>query len=299
MTNELAVRREMNLDKLQRTASMLVASGYFDAKGDRNTQIAQLATKIMAGRELGYGPFASVQGIHVIQGKPQVSANLMAAAVKAHPRYDYKVRKMTDSVVEIEFFENGASIGKSEFTDEQAKAAQLTGKSVWKQFPRNMLFARALSNGVRWFCPDVFNGNAVYVEGEIDGNEEPSVVVVDSDTGEIVEGVTEVTTDGAGIVDSLDNVAEVAMISKIQLRALHATGYDMYGKEWDAKRPQLVKAATKSRGDFSSANDLTQEEADKLINGMRERMAGRNYDAEHSDEQLDNPFDDEAQPEPA
>ena len=65
---------DINLDDLQRTARMLAASGYFDAKGSPEVQIAQLATKIMAGRELGYGPFASVQGIHVIQGKPQVSA---------------------------------------------------------------------------------------------------------------------------------------------------------------------------------------------------------------------------------
>ena len=200
MANELAVRNDVNLDELQRTATMLVASGYFDAKGDRNTQIAQLATKIMAGRELGYGPFASVQGIHVIQGKPQVSANLMAAAVKAHPRYSYKVRKMDPDAVAIEFFENGESIGTSTFTADDAKRA---GTQNMSKFPRNMLFARALSNGVRWFCPDVFHGQSVYVEGEIEdtGDDTPAVVVVDRETGEIVEGeynevVTPATTNG-------------------------------------------------------------------------------------------------------
>lgn len=189
MANELTVRSEMNLDELQRTARMLAASGYFDAKGTAEIQIAQLATKIMAGRELGYGPFASVQGIHVIQGKPQISANLMAAAVKAHPRYDYKVRKMESDAVEIEFFENGESIGKSAFTKDDATKA---GTQNMSKFPRNMLFARALSNGVRWFCPDVFYEQSVYVEGELDdtSNDTPAVVVVDRATGEIVEGET-------------------------------------------------------------------------------------------------------------
>lgn len=46
-----------------------------------------------------------------------------------------------------------------------------------------MLFARALSNGVRWFCPDVFAGNVVYVPGELDGE-----IVTDeaSDNGVVV-----------------------------------------------------------------------------------------------------------------
>ena len=35
------------------------------------------------------------------------------------------------------------------------------------KFPRNMLFARAISNGARWYCPDLFNGNAVYVPEEL------------------------------------------------------------------------------------------------------------------------------------
>ena len=203
MGNELAVRSEMNLDELQRTARMLVASGYFDAKGTPDIQIAQLATKIMAGRELGYGPFASVQGIHVIQGKPQISANLMAAAVKSHPRYDYKVRKMEPDEVVIEFFENGESIGKSSFTKEEATKA---GTQNMNKFPRNMLFARALSNGVRWFCPDVFYGQSVYVEGELEetGDDTPAVVVVDRATGEIIEGEYNDVTPAKSAPVSLD-----------------------------------------------------------------------------------------------
>lgn len=156
------------LDDIQRTAALLVASGYFDAKGDRNTQIAQIATKILAGREMGYPPFVAVQGIHVIQGKPSLSANLMAAAVKAHPRYDYRVRTMTGDLCEIEFFERvdgkRESLGVSSFSLADAKAA---GTQNLAKFARNMLFARAMSNGVRWFCPDVFGGQAVYTPEEM------------------------------------------------------------------------------------------------------------------------------------
>ena len=35
------------------------------------------------------------------------------------------------------------------------------------KFPRNMLFARSLSNGVKWFCPDIFLGAPVYTPDEL------------------------------------------------------------------------------------------------------------------------------------
>lgn len=69
------------------------------------------------------------------------------------------------------------------------------------------------------------------------------------------------------------------------LRTLHGVGSDYYGKGWDAKRPELVAKVTQGRA--TSASDLTPDEADKLINGIRDRLAKRNFDAEHSDKQTD------------
>ena len=59
--------RQNDLAELTGIARLLAASGYFDAKGSSEMAIAQVATKIMAGREMGLGPFAAVQGIHVSQ----------------------------------------------------------------------------------------------------------------------------------------------------------------------------------------------------------------------------------------
>lgn len=161
--------RPDDLEVVQRTARLLAVSGFFDAKGDTAQAIAQVATKILAGRELAFGPFAAVNGIHIIQGRPAVGANLMAAAVKGSGRYDYRVRKLDDAEVAIEFFAvapdgKRESLGVSTFTAKDAKAA---GTKNMDKFPRNMLFARAMSNGVRWYCPDVFGGNAVYVPEEL------------------------------------------------------------------------------------------------------------------------------------
>ena len=173
--------QEIDIEEIKRVAMMMVCSDFFQVGKDQTQAVAQIGVKILAGREMGYGAFASVQGIHVIQGKPTVSANLMAAAVKAHPRYNYKVVEMTDDKVSIQFYEDGQPSGVSEFTKADAMLAGLTGKEIWKKFPRNMLFSRALSNGVRWFAPDVFNGNTVYTPDEVDAD-----VTIDMATGEVI-----------------------------------------------------------------------------------------------------------------
>ncbi len=186
MTTALATQTVTNLSDLMQVAKLLAASGYFEAKGSGEQTIAQLAAKILAGQEMGYGPFASVQGIHVIQGKPVMSANLMAAAVKASARYDYRAT-ITDDAVTIEVFERVGgkltSLGVSKFT---AQDAQKAGTQNMQKFGRNMMFARAMSNAVRWYCPDVFFGNTVYTPDELGA-------AVDGD-GEYIEGVvTQVT----------------------------------------------------------------------------------------------------------
>lgn len=153
-----------SVDDLSRIGNMMAVSGYFqDAK-----DAAQAAVKVQAGMEMGFGPFASMTGIYIIQGRPSIGANLMASAVKNNPKYDYRVREMTEQVCKIEFFERiegkRESIGVSEFTIAEARKANV--KNLDK-FPRNMLFARAMSNGIRWFCPDVFSGNVTYTPEEL------------------------------------------------------------------------------------------------------------------------------------
>ena len=151
---------------LFRLGEVLAQSGYFaDAR-----QAAQAIVKVMAGRELGFGPIASMTGIHIIQGRPAIGADLMAKAVKRSGRYNYRVTELTDEACSIEFLEKSGdawqNIGASRFT--RADAAKAKTKNL-DSFPRNMLFARAMSNGVKWFCPDAL-GLTTYTPEELDGN---------------------------------------------------------------------------------------------------------------------------------
>jgi len=156
----LTIYQKDGFDTIQRTAMALYKSGYFtDAKSE-----AQAIVKVMAGAELGLPPFASMTGIHVIQGKPALGANLIASLIKSHPNYNYRVIELTPEVCRIQFYENGEKSGVSEFT---AQDAQRAGVKNMQKYPKNMLFARAISNGARWHCPDIFGGSPVYTGEEL------------------------------------------------------------------------------------------------------------------------------------
>ena len=169
MNNKLAVR---NFDDVVSISTAMAKSGFFsDAK-----QAAQAIVKVMAGNELGLGPFASMTGIHIIQGKPTLGANLIATLIKNDPRYDYRVIKMDDKVCEIAFFEGSEQIGVSAFTADDAKKA---GTKNMDKFARNMLFARAISNGARWYTPGIFGGAPVYTPDEMGADVDEDGYIVD------------------------------------------------------------------------------------------------------------------------
>lgn len=133
---------------------VLASSGYFqDAR-----EAAQAVVKVLAGQELGFGPVTSMTGIYIVKGRVTLSANLIAAAIKRSERYGYEVGVLDDERCEIAFQLDGKLIGISEFTLEDAKRAGVYRGENWQRYPRNMLFARALTNGAKWYCPDIMNG---------------------------------------------------------------------------------------------------------------------------------------------
>lgn len=158
----LALRAEPAMPDVVQLGQLMSASGFFQDTKDA----AQAVVKILAGKEIGVGPVAAMTGIHIVQGRVTMSANLIGAAIKRSGRYTYRVRELTAQVCRLEFFEAGESIGVTDFAWADAERAQLAGKAIWKQYPRNMLFARAMSNGARFFCPDVFGG-PIYTPEEL------------------------------------------------------------------------------------------------------------------------------------
>lgn len=129
-------------------------SGMFpDAKSQ-----SQAVVKILAGRELGLSPFQSMSNIIIVNGRLGLAAQSMAGLVNKSKEYRYVVKSLTDEGCTIELLKNDQLVGSSTFGKAEASKAGLINKDIYKNYPRNMYFARALSNACKWYCPEIIQG---------------------------------------------------------------------------------------------------------------------------------------------
>jgi hypothetical protein len=169
-----------SVDDLARLARVFAASGLFGRAGNQETQVAECAIRLMAGMEAGFSPFASATGVHIINGRPAFSANLLAQAVRRHPDYDYRVMEKTATACRIKFLSRGEDLGTETFTIEMAERAGLLKNPTWRSYPEAMLFSRALTAGMRTHCPDALGGHPAYTPEELGGGEVVPVMVTEA-----------------------------------------------------------------------------------------------------------------------
>ena len=127
----------------------------------------QALTIMIKGRELGLQPMEAFSGINVIQGRPELSASLMTALL-IRGGVAIETIESSDEICHLRFTrEVGPKVVEIEtrFTMEDAKRAGLLSNQVWKKYPADMLYARALSRGARRIGADLLGG--AYVQGEI------------------------------------------------------------------------------------------------------------------------------------
>ena len=152
------MKQGMSLADMRQIGDVAVASNRFPAIFNSE----QAIISILAGREIGLGPLKSLQELYVVEGKVAMSAGLIASMIKKSGKYNYTIDSHDNEHCVLTFTENGEEAGVSSFSMEDAQIAGLVRQgSGWTKYPRNMLFARALTNGARWFCADAFTG-AVY-----------------------------------------------------------------------------------------------------------------------------------------
>ena len=168
-----------SVDDLARLARVFAASGLFGRAGNQDTQIAECAIRLMAGMEAGFSPFASATGVHIINGRPAFSANLLAQAVRRHPDYDYRVLEKTAKICRVRFLSRGEVLGEELFTIEMAERAGLLKNPTWRSYPEAMLFSRALTAGMRTHCPDALGGSPAYTPEELGSDDVVPVTVTE------------------------------------------------------------------------------------------------------------------------
>lgn len=146
---------------------------------------------ILTGQELGVGAMTSLAKVHVIEGRPALSAELMRALIlKAGHSIWLEESSATRVTLAGARKETPEHVTRITWTMDDAKKANVEGKTNWKRYPRAMLTARATGELARMVFPDVLAGISYTREEVLDGFE------LDEDAPPIEGGIPEGAPDG-------------------------------------------------------------------------------------------------------
>jgi hypothetical protein len=170
MKNEISVKEKTNssvfsleeFKNTQQVCSFLLKEPHYAKMGQ-----AGIFAIVETAKSLGIDPrMALGGGLYYVKGKVEISARLMNALIRSKKHSITKDRKSNDEICILhgKRADNGDTWTES-FSIQEANQAGLASNAVWKNFTRDMLFARALSRLARQLFPDII-GNC-YVEGEI------------------------------------------------------------------------------------------------------------------------------------
>jgi len=149
----------ITVDQIQTMANAVVKSQLFGMK-----TVEQATALMLIAQAEGYHPALAARDYHIIQGRPTLKAETMMARFQQQGgKVEWKT--LTDKEVTATFSHPSGGSATITWTFEQAKQAGLTGKDNWKNYPRAMLRARVVSEGIRTVFPGVVLG--VYTPEEV------------------------------------------------------------------------------------------------------------------------------------
>ncbi len=118
---------------------------------------ADIAVAGLMGAEQGWPLMVALRYIHVVDGKPTLSAEAMNAKIQ---QAGHRMKIDVDSNrcrIEAERRDNGNAM-TYEFSMVDAKQAGLLTKNNWQSYPKAMMMARAISQIGRTLFPDILSG---------------------------------------------------------------------------------------------------------------------------------------------
>lgn len=180
---------------------MLDMAGRLYKSGFCPTQLkneGQVLAVILTGRELGLGPMASLRNISIINQRASLSAELLAALIYQAHGEDALIPVEAECTAQRATFRYKRRGWQQHhthvFTLEEARAANLLGKDVWKSYPAAMLRARCISAIAKIAFQEI--GLGLYTTEEAESipadppramSTAPNGEPVDVTTGEFVE----------------------------------------------------------------------------------------------------------------
>ena len=261
---------------------------------------AEIAACILTGREIGIGPMQALNKIHVIEGRPSMSAELMRSLVMA-AGHEITYPVYTDDKVTAKGQRaNSESATEVTWTMKDAQRVGVAARDTWKKYPRQMLAARATSELCRLLFPDALGGISYTVEELSDEStvnakttvsrnagrkapqapevpepdlepptavtddpkaiEQPTVPEPDLETGEIVDAEVIEETPTIMVTAVMDGKAITGAQTKMLGSLMSGLGMN--------REAALEFCASQIGRKIESRNDLTKDEATHIIDSL-------------------------------
>lgn len=134
----------------------LVKSGFLPKVIDTPEKAMAIAIK---GVEVGLPMMQSFAQINIIEGKPTISAEGMNFLIRKNcPKAKIDILERSALKCKIRAERPGHTPVEFEFSIEDAKKAELMASKAWQKYPKNMMFARCISDAARTIFPDCIGG---------------------------------------------------------------------------------------------------------------------------------------------
>lgn len=235
----------LTMNELKFFGSMINEAGLIPkSQGETTRQLeARAMAKIIAGHAYGFDPVLAMRSFDIINGKLQPTSECVSILIKRSGRYNYKVVEWNETKCDLLFVGKATDgtwkpLGHSVFSMEDAKRAGYTtgpNKANWEKLPRNMLLARAITNGKRLFCADVMDPGGHFGQS---GHEVAEAVDVPSDL-EFAE--PEQLVEGTVPCEVIQPEAEVDPVESKSADLMIAIG-DLFSSKLGGDADEIAKA---------------------------------------------------------
>jgi hypothetical protein len=221
---------------IERMALAVAKSGLFGV----NTPDQAMALMLIAQAE-GLHPAIAARDYHVIKGKPKLSADAMLARFQAAGGI-VKWTSYTDEKVAAVFSHpQGGSI-EVDWTPERAQRSESVNRDMHRKFPRQMLRARVISEGVRTVFPGATGG--MYVPEDA-----PAAEQVQQPREPKNMGDAEIVTELQPVLDAIKLASTIEGLELIRPDIRRLRGEDKQTALQAAKeRGEYLRAASKADG---------------------------------------------------
>lgn len=206
-----------------------------------------VVVQILAGQELGLSPMASIRGVHIVQGKPVLSADTMVALVLGSGLCEYfSCVEDTDARVTYETKRKGSPHAQRvSWSVEDTKRAGLNTKDNWRLYTRQMMKARAKAILARDAYPDVLAGCYEADSGELSASTvAPRVELTPAanTNADVVDAeIVGETTGEDTAINAINAAADMAALQALvpRLNALKGEERTAAKKVYDARKAAL------------------------------------------------------------